>query len=306
MRLTIAALLLALTSCATPQLDRLRAAPGGLPERAEIAAVPFIAQEKFYCGPAALAMALNWSGLDMTQEAVAAEVYTPGREGTLASDVVAAARRHGRLAVRLDGLDQVVAELAAGHPVIVFQNLGLAWYPQWHFAVAVGYDLDAGAMVLRSGLDERRVTPLKTFERTWRRGGYWALAVLPPDTLPASADEAAVLRAAAGIERAGRMDEAATAYAAILGRWPGSLAAWVGLANARYALGDLAGAEGALRAAVVNDPAAPAAWNNLAHVLAERGRRGDAEAAAREAVRLAGTDATLYEATLREIVAQVN
>ncbi len=296
-----AALLLFLAACATPEAARIRAEPGTLPARAEVAQVPFIPQEAFYCGPAALTMALAWSGLEVTQSEVAAEVYTPGREGTLASDLLAGARRHGRLAVRLHRLDQVLAELAAGHPVIVFQNLGLAWYPVWHFAVAVGYDLDDGVIVLHSGLDERRVTRLTTFERTWRRSGGWALAVLPPDTLPAAADEAAVLRAAVGLERTGRAAEAAVSYAAILGRWPESLAGWIGLGNARYAAGDLAGAERALRGAIAADPAAPAAWNNLAHVLAERGRRGAAVAAAREAVRLAGTDAALYQATLREV-----
>ena len=71
-------------------------------------------------------------------------------------------------------------------------------------------------------------------------------------------------------------------------------------------MGDLLGTENALRYAVINNPAAPVAWNNLAYVLAERGQRSDAEAAAREAIRLAGTDATRYEATLREILDKSN
>jgi len=306
MRSIIAALLLAFTSCATPQLEQLRTAHVSLPERGEARSVPFIAQEQFYCGPAALAMALNWSGLNVTQEAVATEVYTPGRLGTLVSDVVTSARRHGRMAVQLNELHQVLAELAVGHPVIVFQNLAFSWYPQWHFAVAVGYDLTANTIILHSGLNERHKTRLSTFERTWRRGGYWALVVLPPDVLPAYSDELEILRSAAGIERTGRLLEAEIAYITILSRWPESLGGWIGLANARYGMGDLLGTENALRYAVINNPAAPVAWNNLAYVLAERGQRSDAEAAAREAIRLAGTDATRYEATLREILDKSN
>ena len=98
--------------------------------------------------------------------------------------------------------------------------------------------------------------------------------VLPPDELPASADEAAVVRAASGLERAGRAGEAALAYDAILRRWPGSLEALIGRGNARYAAGDLDGAEAAYRAALERHPGAAAAWNNLADVLAARGRTG--------------------------------
>ena len=302
--LALAALLLA--GCATPQTERVLGggpAATGLPPRVELSAVPFHPQERYYCGPAALATVLTWSGLPKSQEELASEVYTPGREGTLRSDIVAAARRHGRLAVPVDDLGEVMAEVAAGRPVLVFQNLGLGWYPRWHYAVAVGYDLDddRGALVLRSGLDRRRITPLRTFERTWARAGHWALVVLPPGMLPVAADEMTVLRAATGLERAGPPEAAAATYAAIAERWPDSLGAWIGLGNASYAAGDLEAAERAFRTATERHPEAAAAWNNLAHVLGQRGRKGEAIAAAQRAVRLGGRDAPVYRATLREV-----
>jgi hypothetical protein len=296
-----ALLLWALAGCATPESHRLLDSAGGLPPRAEVAGVPFFPQEEYYCGPAALATVLGWSGLPVTQDEVAAQVYTPGREGTLRTDIAAAARRHGRLAVPVTRLSDLAAELAAGHPVLVFQNLGLGWFPVWHYAVAVGYDLEAGEIVLRSGLEPRRVTLLPTFERTWARGDRWALVVLPPDQLPAAADELAVLRAASGLEQAGRMRAAAAAYAAIAERWPDSLAAWIGLGNTAYASQDLAAAEDAFRSATERHPEAAAAWNNLAHVLGEQGRRAEAIAAAERALHLGGPDAATYRATLREV-----
>jgi hypothetical protein len=294
-------MLWALAGCATPQTDHLLETPTALPARAEASGVPFFPQEKYYCGPAALAMVLSWSGLPVTQEQIAAQVYTPGREGTLQSDMVAAARRNGRLAVPISRLFDLTAELAAGHPVVVFQNLGLGWFPVWHYAVAVGYDLSSGDLILHSGLEARRVVPLGTFERTWARGDHWALVVLPPDRLPVSADEVAVLRAATGLEQAGRTAEAAVAYAAIAERWPDSLEAWIGLGNAAYAAGDLEEAENAFRTATARHPDAGAAWNNLAHVLGEQGRRAEAVDAARRAVRLGGPNAATYRATLREV-----
>lgn len=297
-----ALILWALAGCATPQTAHLLAEPpAGLPARAEVSGVPFIPQEEYYCGPASLAMALNWSGLPATQEEIAAQVYTPGRKGTLQSDMVAAARRNGRLAVPVSDLDHLIAELAAGHPVVVFQNLGFGWFPVWHYAIAIGYDLDAGDLILHSGLDERRRTPLTTFERTWARGDHWALVVLPPDQLPATADEVSVLRAATGLEQAGRMREAAIAYATIAERWPDSLEPWIGLGNASYAAGALDRAAAAFRTATERHPESGAAWNNLAHVLGEQGRRAEAIAAARRAVRIGGPDVATYRATLREV-----
>jgi Peptidase_C39 like family/Tetratricopeptide repeat len=301
LRALVTAVLLALAGCATPEVAALRADGGGLPPWAEVARVPFHAQQEQYCGPAALATVLEWSGLPARQDAIAAAVYTPGREGTLGHDLVGAAGRHGRLAVPVGDLPSLLREVAAGHPVLVLQNLGLGWYPQWHYAVVVGYDLAAGELALRSGEERRRIVSLDTFARTWARADRWAIVVLPPDALPASAAEETVVRAAAGLERAGRAGEAALAYDTILRRWPGSLGALIGRGNARYATGDLDGAEAAYRSALVRHPGAAVAWNNLADVLAARGERDAALIAARRAVDLGGPHAATYRRTLDQI-----
>lgn len=295
-RLAALALALALAGCAAPRGGGL-ALGEGLPGRVELTEVPFHPGDDGHCGPAAVATVLHWTGVAIEPVAAAEIVFTPARGGTLQHDLVSAVRRQGRLAVAIESPRELLAELAAGHPVLVLQNLGLAWHPVWHYAVAVGYDLEAGDIVLRSGQEARRRVALATFDRTWARAGRWGLVVLPPGRLPATAFEPAVAAAAAGLERAGRPAEAALAYETILERWPGSLAARVGLANARYALGDVAGAEHALRAAVLLHPEAAPAWNNLAHVLAGRGERSQALAAAARAAALApdhvGVQATL-------------
>jgi len=299
---TLGAALLAaaLGACATPQADRLMTDRGSLPPQAQVEDVPFFGQDRFYCGPASMAMVLSWSGIAVTQERVALAVYTPGREGSLPSDMAAAPRRYGRQAIPVTTLPDLLAELAAGHPVIVFQNLGLSWMPQWHFAVATGYDLERGEIVLHSATIRDHRARLTTFEHTWRRGNYWGLAVLPPGRLPARGDPLDVLRAAAAFERVHRHAEAAETYAAALRRWPDNLGAAMGLGNARYATGDRLGAEAAFLAAVTLHPEAPAAWNNLAHVLAETGERPAAIRAAQRAVQFDGASAA-YRGTLEEV-----
>lgn len=302
-RILAIALLLVVTGCATAQQTRtLLADPGALPIRASVPGIPFFPQEKYYCGPAATAMVLAWTGLPVTQEEMAEQVYTPGREGTLQPDAIAAVRRNGRLAIPVDTLRELLGELAAGRPVLVFQNLALDFAPRWHFAVATGYDLAAGELVMNTGIWESRPVALRTFEHTWRRGGYWALVVLKPGDMPIAAKEEELLRAAAGLERVKRPADAAKAYEAMLERWPRSFAAWMGLGNARYALADHAGAEAAWRGAIAAEPENPApAWNNLAYALIAQGRRQEAIEAAARAVELGGPDEADYQATLDEI-----
>jgi tetratricopeptide (TPR) repeat protein len=301
--LTLAAVLAAASGCATPMQTRAlldNRAASGLPATAANEGVPFIPQQDLYCGPAATAMALNASGLSLSQEEVAARVYTPGREGTRRDDVVAALRRWGRFATPVPTLDGVLREVAHGNPVIVFQNLALDIAPQWHFAVAIGYDMDAQEMILHSGTRRAHRVSFSTFERTWARGGYWALAVTPPGRLPRTADEGEALVAAAGISRAGNADDAMTAFRTVVRRWPDSFGGQMGLGNAYYAADRVQEAERAFRAAAALRGNAPEPWNNLAYALHRQGRDSDARAAARRAVERAPHD-DRYRQTLKEI-----
>ena len=115
------------------------------------------------------------------------EVYLPARGGTLQPALVAAARERGRVPVAVGDLEGLLAEVAAGRPLLVLQDLGAAFFARWHYAVVVGVDSGRDEVFLRSGTDRRRVMELDTFLKTWRRGEYWALVVLRPDELPEDA-----------------------------------------------------------------------------------------------------------------------
>ncbi|MEW6613493.1 PA2778 family cysteine peptidase [Thermithiobacillus tepidarius DSM 3134] len=283
---------LSLVGCAsTPQSDRLLGGPasmGGLPPRQELTQVPFFPQEALQCGPASLAMAMNYlPGAGLTPEALLNEVYTPGRAGSLQMDLIGAARRHGALAyvIRPD-LEDLLREMAAGHPVIILQNLAFNWYPRWHYAVVVGYDLGSGDLILRSGREARQLMPLRVFERTWARGGRWGLLVLPPTALPATAQQEPFLTAALGLEKARRWAAAAQAYETALKRWPDSLGAALGLGNSRYADGDRPGAVQAFWDGLAKHPDSAVLHNNLAQTLLDLKKPSDALPHAQKAVEL--------------------
>jgi tetratricopeptide (TPR) repeat protein len=276
--------------CAAVQSERLLASAAALPQPVELDDVPFFPQEDYQCGPAALATVLNYSSVAVAPEQLTPQVYVPERRGSFQVELLAAARRHGRVPYILQPqLEALAAELASGNPVLVLQNLGLAFAPTWHYAVAVGLDLGRGEIVLRSGRNRRHTLPLATFEHTWRRGDYWGIVVLPPEQLPFTAIELPYLDSVLALEQTGQLATAATAYASAAQRWPRSLAALMGLGNTRHALGDLAAAERAFRRAASFHPAASAAHNNLAQTLADQGRFDEAEASARRALELEAT-----------------
>ena len=293
--------LLVLSGCATVSTQKWYQDSGGLPPKHELKAVPFYPQKAYQCGPASLAMVLVWSGIEIDPDALTPQVYTPSRKGSLQPAMIAATRRQGRVAYPINGANVLLQEIAAGHPVIVLQNLGLSWIPVWHYAVVIGYDLDKGVVILHSGITHQKKMSLRAFESTWARSGYWGLVVLPPYRLPASANESAYVSSVVGLERARQWQAAAEGYQTALNQWPMSFSAHIGLSNSLYAQGDLNSAEKVLRKTTNLFPNKGAAFNNLAQVLWEQGKNQEAEKAARRAVKLGGPLVEHYQKTLDEI-----
>jgi tetratricopeptide (TPR) repeat protein len=234
-------------------------------------------------------MALNASGILVTPELLKPELYLPGRHGSLQAEMLAAARRQGALAYQLaPELKDLLQEVAANTPVIVLQNLGLSWYPVWHYAIVIGYDLDQSEIILRSGAEAHQRLSLRTFEYTWDRGGYWAMIALLPGKIPDTAKEPSYLASVSALERVLDPLRINRAYRAALSRWPNSLGAEMGLGNTAYQLNDLSQAEQAFRQAIALHPESAAAFNNLAQTLADQGQLEEALVAARQAVGLGG------------------
>lgn len=284
--------LVVLVGCASsPPRPAFDASDAGLPPAVELDAVPFFPQEDNWCGPAALATVLQHSGVAVIPEHLADEVYLPQRKGSLQMELLAAGRARERLVYVLEPeFEAVLREVAAGHPVLVLQNLGFDWLPRWHYAVVVGFDLSQETVLLRSGSEKRRRTAFTAFDRTWRRGGRWAAVVLQPQLLPVTASADRLIRAAHDLEITGNLPAAFDAYTAAGTAWPEHFATQFALGNAAYQLGELHVAEAALRRATRLQPAMAYAWNNLTYVLAATGCSDEARTAAHCAAILAPHD----------------
>lgn len=294
---------LLLAACATPPQTRtlLSEPSSDLPASAELTETPFYPQERYQCGPAALATVLGTHGTAVKPEQLVDAVYVPALHGSLPEEITATARRYGMLAYSLQpSLTDLLQEVAQGHPVLIFQNLGTAWFPRWHFAVVVGYDLGSRDVILRSGTTKRWRTTLGVLERTWSRSNYWALVILPAGELPATAELQRYLQAANDLEASNQAAAAQAAYRAASRHWPNEPRAWLAFGNSLYASDDYQQAETAFRQATALAPADPQGWNNLAYALLKSACPQQAKQAAACAAQLA-PDAPNYRDTLKEI-----
>src|SRR5262249_35844183 len=145
-----------------------------------IAAVPFIPQEAYQCGPAALAMVLRYWGAPADPDEIGRALYLPSARGVLNLELEFEARRRGFRTEAFEGtLDRAKTELRQGRPIIVFQDLGRGPVSVPHFAVLVGYDDRSEVVVLHSGTTAFHVLSYAEFLRTWAVHRAWSLLITP-------------------------------------------------------------------------------------------------------------------------------
>ena len=242
-----------------------------LPVSVDLDGTPFFPQERYQCGAAALATVLNESGIDTNPEELTPYVYLPGRKGSLRVDIVATARRFKRLPYELEGsLTAVFTELASGKPVLVMQNLGFSWFPQWHYAVIIGYDLNQNTVTLRSGKERRHVIPIYTFDKTWERAGRWALITAKPDQIPVTAGASSYARVVHDI---GKLypDVAISAYQKAVNQWQHEPLLWLALGNLFYQQKQFQRSVDTFSEGLTYHPYNVQLWNNYAYGLSAQG-----------------------------------
>lgn len=261
------AVLLLVCSCALhyPPVDLQGHAPP------ELEGTPFFSQQKYQCGPAALATLLVDSGVDVEPEELVPLVYIPEKKGSFQVELLAAARRYGRISYVIDpDINGLAAELLAGRPVLVLQNYGLESLPSYHFAVVIGI-LPGDKVVLRSGSIRRQVMSMGRFLMSWVRSGSWAMVVLQPGELPENPDIERYVEAVSSFEDVAGAGLALDAYREACNLFPEEPLLLFALGN--NALGRDMGDEAisSFRRVLEYNPGHVGAANNLADTLAKKG-----------------------------------
>ncbi|MFC2076226.1 tetratricopeptide repeat protein [candidate division KSB1 bacterium] len=143
--------------------------------------VPFYRQFHNYCGPAALAMALNYRGLEVDQLQIADEIWQ--EDGTLPIDMYRYIERQDLVPLLFFGnLERIRREIENGYPVIVILNLYNLYS---HAVVVVGFDDRKGTIILHDPTrGERHQMTYPSFLARWSLSNYWAMVAYDTGVRP--------------------------------------------------------------------------------------------------------------------------
>ena len=145
--------------------------------------VPFIKQKIDYCGPASLAMVLNFWGVDITQDEIAQEVYSPELKGALSIEMVLYAVQRGFEAEMYNGsLQDLKDRIKAGFPLIVSHRLDKK-NKRVHYIVVWGFNDDKGVIYVHSDVRENLSMDYQTFLKYWNQAENLTFFIHPKDKI---------------------------------------------------------------------------------------------------------------------------
>jgi hypothetical protein len=272
----------------------------GTPAEYELREVPFFSQERYQCGPASMASLLNASGVQVTPDELVGKILLPERKGSLQVELVAVARRYGRIPYVIEPeITALVEEILGGRPVLVLQNLAFKHWPLWHYAVVVGFDRAEDILILHSGRQARTKMATREFFTSWGKGSCWGLVLLKPGELPARPDHDRYVETLARVPMAAFPDLLIPGYQTATRHWPQSEAAFLGLGNAWFSAGEPQKAAEIFENFLQSNPNHSVIRNNLAEVLVSLGKYEEALKEIDKALELTGKQDPFYPAFLQ-------
>ena len=294
--LLLTALLMLLTGCQTPvQTQQLLATPPNIAKQHLINKVPFYPQQQYFCGPTTLAEVAGFYGIAQSPEQIAPNTFIPELEGTLQIEMTAATRQLGLLAyAERSNMQQLLKLVAENIPVIVLQNNSISLWPQWHYAVVIGYDLASGEVILHSGVTKEYRLSLATFEHTWQRGNYWLLLMLPPNHNSPQLDPFVYSKAALDLLSTQQADSGVAALQNAIQQWPDYWLPYFLLGN-YYVASQPELAVGWFNKGLPFAQQQAPYLNNYAMLLSSQGCQQQAEQLIKAALNIAPTDPQLLD-----------
>lgn len=150
-----------------------------------IDSVPFFRQGRDLCGPAALASVLAYYKQTVTEAEIACEVFTPGLQGSLISDLENSARKRGFSArVFAGSLGELRKHIDRNEPAIILVEMGLFFYTVPHYLVVFGYDDQQKLFWLHTGNESGVTWPYDRLETCWAKMNHLMLVVSPAANKP--------------------------------------------------------------------------------------------------------------------------
>ena len=148
--------------------------------------LPHVYQVDNYCGPAVLAMVLQYWGRSMDQYQLAEHWNPFPTDGLSGAQLKEAAVKHGFKAYSFKGnTERVSGYLRKGIPVIAAVDSSRLTKSSNHFVVLVGWDPMQQEWIVHDpakGAYLRRRS--RKFERRWAKLLHWSLIIVPSGTSP--------------------------------------------------------------------------------------------------------------------------
>lgn len=203
----VALFTLAMAGCASVEPPEIRS----LPERVELNGVPFFRGNAHQGAPQTLAAMLGEQKVRVTPGLLTKPLKLPGEQASLQGNIEQLAAGYGLMVYPLDrSLSALLTQVAAGYPVMLRFSDGTLW-SEPRYAMLVGYNRTKRTVMLRAGMERRRLMDFDTFKSHWMDAGGWAVLMLSPTQLPANVDKDRWLKAANNLSRSGQEQAGATA-----------------------------------------------------------------------------------------------
>lgn len=150
----------------------------------QIPGVPFHGGTQLACGPASLAMVLEFWGVAVDEAVLTRVLVSRDWRGTLNLDLPRVARAYlgGRpfqVEVLWDRPEVLWDALTAGHPLLVLVDRGVGSWRRGHYLVVWGWNPETQTLLVHSPPRPAQTVSLSRFLHQWRRAYYWALRIQP-------------------------------------------------------------------------------------------------------------------------------
>lgn len=146
--------------------------------------VPFVEQDAFHCGPAALATVINYwhrknnRKEDINVDSIVRAVFNERAKGVLTLDLELYAKELGFSSLQYSGsIEELKRSIDENIPVIILVDYGKAFFQQNHFMVIKGYTQNG--IIINTGKKENHLIVNESLTKIWSKTGYWSLIVKP-------------------------------------------------------------------------------------------------------------------------------
>ena len=156
-----------------------------------IPGVPFVRQkDPYWCGPACLAMILQYWGINVSQDEIASEIYDPVTHLTYISDMEKYPLKFNFTVESLfSNIDELKEFIREGYPIIVLQKYSLTT-TYGHFRVVIDYNDKTEIIMTNDPLKQANYTiSYRVFKELWEPGSTfsttnWTLLIYKSDEKP--------------------------------------------------------------------------------------------------------------------------